>query len=759
MTTPAWLSTLAVVVSADELVLPGARILADLLSSGTFDGARLVEVRRRTDGHGEVLIIEADAGLGQALLVHDIRVVEPIAIWVHKDWPLPSVYPLRADFPQDVSHFNIATADAPRSLCLFDGAREDVLRTYTPQRLLARIRWWLRETAYGRLHGNDQPLDPIFLSTEIAFILPADHVKITAPFYIGICQSDAERAPILLAPVDGTDAAKAKRQEPMHSAIVIETAPVRHGRIRYWPSNLAELLAIYRELGVDLEAELRGLIRAWSADQALAARLALRLLIIVRTPLRLESGAVAGSTTRGFLSAKASGRDIAAALGALATVGEYSAPIIGKPTTDAAALVAIEVVQVDIYHHFDRTLARVASGRAVAEGSTICLMGAGALGSQMALAAARGGIGVWTIADKDFLLPHNLARHALLARHIGAAKAEALAYEVRMLLGAGAATGVVCDVTAANAPAAWTEPLDNAARILDASASVGVARWLARNQRLKARAASCFLTPSGRDLVALMEGNDRRPQLDHLEMSYYWHLVIDEELHGHLVETGGVIRPGSCRSPSMQIPQTAVSAFASIAAEVLCETEWPEPGQISIWRTRGVFDEVKRHCYAGETYLEVPLGDWKVVVRRRVLELLEEARVSAGRLETGGIVVGTWDRERKIVYIVGSFDPPPDSHHQPSGFVRGAVGVFKTIEEVETRTAANLTYIGEWHSHPPGSSSRPSADDGILLRWIGDALKWSDAPACMLIAAEEGVRLIGKTAVGTASALLGEAVN
>jgi hypothetical protein len=42
-----------------------------------------------------------------------------------------------------------------------------------------------------------------------------------------------------------------------------------------------------------------------------------------------------------------------------------------------------------------------------------CLFGAGALGSQLMNNLSRAGFGRWTIVDKDKLLPHNLARHAL----------------------------------------------------------------------------------------------------------------------------------------------------------------------------------------------------------------------------------------------------------------------------------------------------------------------------------------------------------
>lgn len=107
-------------------------------------------------------------------------------------------------------------------------------------------------------------------------------------------------------------------------------------------------------------------------------------------------------------------------------------------------------------------------------------------------------------------------------------------------------------------------------------------------------------------------------------------------------------------------------------------------------------------------------------------------------------MVGTWDRDRKIAYVVNHYDPPPDSIHEPTGFIRGTVGVYETIVDIHAKTADNLTYIGEWHTHPVGYGTQPSRDDERLLWWIHDALRWSDAPALILIVGDDGARLVLK---------------
>ena len=147
-------------------------------------------------------------------------------------------------------------------------------------------------------------------------------------------------------------------------------------------------------------------------------------------------------------------------------------------------------------------------------------------------------------------------------------------------------------------------------------------------------------------------------------------------------------------------------------------------------------------------FRELTIGDWAVFVSETVIEQIAAARARAGGQETGGILVGSWDRQRQRGYVVGHYDAPPDSVQTATGFVRGMVGVYQTLEEVQDATAFNLDYVGEWHTHPPGHDSRPSADDDRLLRWIGGVLAFSDVPALMAICGEDGLRLIvGETAL------------
>jgi hypothetical protein len=95
---------------------------------------------------------------------------------------------------------------------------------------------------------------------------------------------------------------------------------------------------------------------------------------------------------------------------------------------------SLPVAPAQVHFAFDRDLAASIAGNAVADRRKTVMIGAGSLGSQLGMDLAREGAFEWTIVDGDALLPHNMARHALLADEIGAAKANALARRISALL-------------------------------------------------------------------------------------------------------------------------------------------------------------------------------------------------------------------------------------------------------------------------------------------------------------------------------------
>jgi integrative and conjugative element protein (TIGR02256 family) len=184
---------------------------------------------------------------------------------------------------------------------------------------------------------------------------------------------------------------------------------------------------------------------------------------------------------------------------------------------------------------------------------------------------------------------------------------------------------------------------------------------------------------------------------------------------------------------------------AGEAVRSIFDEEGTAPGTVEIHASEDDSRSVNR--ISGSRYLEREVAGWTIAISEQVFEKLNDARVAAAPNETGGIVVGTWDRRIRKGYLVALLDPPPDSIATPTGFVRGALGVFHKLEAIGEATAQNLNYVGEWHTHPPRATSTPSDDDRLLMRWINDEVTISDVPAIMLIGGDDGIRLC----VGTTS--------
>jgi len=612
---------------------------------------------------------------------------------------------------------------------------EEVLRIATPYVMVERVRWWLAETAHGRLHGVNQPLDPVFANSGRVLILwGPGQADLSAGPLAAISLDDRKGAPVFVIPTSTTG----KLERHHYTAVALTTAPAGHCGIRRLPRSLGELVDIYSDLGIDLATPLRTAFRRWTVLPGVAAMLTRPCLLVISTPIEREPGIIECVHTKAFHTVLHPTSQTAEALGALLVAkGSVSSPF-PDVAPDEAAMRRIGISALDVYVTMDRRLARAASGREGVDGDdrAVTLIGAGALGSQLAFCAARMGIGRWTVVDPDYLIPHNLSRHALQARHVGVAKADALAQEIRHLLGVEAATALVDTVEAEGAASA----LVDVDFVVDASASVPVARWLALEAGHAARTVSVFLNPKGDDLVILKEGDGRKPRLDQVEMSFHWLLATDRRLEGHFELTLEGMHPsGGCRSPSLRIPQSRIGALASISVERVFGAD-PADGMIEVWRSSS--NGIGAIRSTPSAYREVSIAGYAGSISVEAVSAMTAARRRAADHETGGILVGSWDRARNAFYVVAALDAPPDSVASRTGFVRGCAGVYETLDDIERHTAANLTYIGEWHSHPPGCGTTPSGDDRVLLEWISDVLAFSDVPPCMAIVGEEGVRIV-----------------
>ena len=115
------------------------------------------------------------------------------------------------------------------------------------------------------------------------------------------------------------------------------------------------------------------------------------------------------------------------------------------------------------------------------------------------------------------------------------------------------------------------------------------------------------------------------------------------------------------------------------------------------------------------------------------MDTLAQMRESRLPNETGGVLVGSRDRSRKILYVVDALPSPPDSEELKTSYIRGTKGLSEEVERIVRITGSNLDYIGEWHSHPDGHNVEPSANDQKLLTWIRAGMEEAGETGLMCI--------------------------
>jgi integrative and conjugative element protein (TIGR02256 family) len=81
--------------------------------------------------------------------------------------------------------------------------------------------------------------------------------------------------------------------------------------------------------------------------------------------------------------------------------------------------------------------------------------------------------------------------------------------------------------------------------------------------------------------------------------------------------------------------------------------------------------------------------------------------IRAGRLETGGILIGRYSDHHDQAVITEVTGPAVDSVHRRWFFVRGLAGMQRRIDRAWRR---HDYYLGEWHFHP-FASPEPSDRD------------------------------------------------
>lgn len=731
-------------MEAGSFALPKAVELVRALQSQGSPYVQLVACLRFNQY--EIVVVDVEPEVPQHP-VCDIRNVERVAIYfAPADTDHQIVLALRQDFPL-VPHLNFGIEGNPRSLCLFQSNYADLKPTWTAAALLRQLQHWLTQTARGELHAADQPLEQAFYAPSERLVLPSayfvpDAAVMLEPIVVRLISKVLGQTTYVASPVSA--GVPAEGLHAQFASFVYTAPPQVHGLIQEQPRTLAALQTYLSGADANFTNALREHLDRLRNSIDFSGEH--RLLLIVRLPKqRTAHGPIEGMDVWAFASSSTL-EEIGVDIGIWsrrnhtlvvrffpdpARTGQQSPLNLLSPVS------ALTREMAAAYNGLQPTTTRYVA------------IGAGSLGSQVVNNLVRAGQGSWVWLDEDQYLPHNAARHYLPSKLVGLGKAQAMVsllkdtYEQTDL--EGFAVNVLRPVDAA------VETAYTAAEVmLDMSASVAVARYLALGIESPGRRLSLFLNPAGTDVVLLAEPQDRSLKLDHLEMDYYRGLLRQPNLKRHLCTQGQSIRYShSCRDVSVQLPQEQVALHAAIGARAVRMAVAEPAACIKIWRAQADLT-VAADVVEVSSYVEVAVGVWTVVVSHQILQEIIALRQARLPNETGGVLVGVFDTQYRRVYIVDLIPSPADSQESPTGYIRGVEGVPEELQRIGECTGRQVVYVGEWHSHPDRYPVRPSEDDEELFAYLRYERQTDGLPAVMMIAGEQGTTgwYVGDIAAG-----------
>lgn len=718
-------------VSANELQITKARKLVQALEH--LDYVSPVCCVRESDG-SEVVVFDTEVEIPQRK-VHDIRRFERIAVrFQPTDEAMPETLALRFDFPT-VPHLNLRQQTLPRSLCIFDEPYNELKLHWTAPFYIRNVREWLSLTAKGQLHADDQPLEPLLIGSEGYLVLPPDVLNLKDSILVikDVVESHGQ-VTLTAQPAESLDST----QDGIRFLVsVLRAKSQSHGLIHAKPRNLSALHSFLESGEIDLLKDLRQSLRQWKEVLSTQTVRNTKLIVLILLPKSRndDDNDVESIEMRAFIT-HGSIMEIGVAIGIWEVLDGEIGQILSVNRSKTGA--TIDVSMLNPLLSFSAKLANLLSGVDDNTELKIAAVGVGALGSQVILNLIRMGYGRWTLIDDDILLPHNLARHALTKHFVGYPKAIGLsALAQQMVDDDNVAVALVENVGSPTETAKLMATLGDAQVILDASTSVAAARHLTYDIDSAARRISIFLNPTATDVVILAEDRARNVKLDLLEMQYYRSLIRESDLAGHLQLSDDRIRYGtSCRDLSSRIPQDLVALHSAICTRAIRQIIMNDGSAIAVWRTNSSELTTTKLAISVGNVTEIMFDHWTLVTDSCFLNEISRIRDSKIPNETGGVLIGSYDTARRIVYVVDTVPAPHDSVEWPTVFIRGSRGLRQDVERIRRLTDGQLVYVGEWHSHPPGVRGIPSSDDFTAFSWLSEMMTTEGLPALMLIAAD-----------------------
>lgn len=694
------------VVHGDQLRLPRAISIYNSISVAA--DCNLVECRKQSDGSEVILFTIRRIGVPDEP-AYDIHDTEEVAVICKEmDVMMPEVYALRKDFPVALPHSNAKEFLRPVSLCISDVPFLDIRHQFSAFDFIGYIRRWFLLNSLNKLHEADRPIEVFFaarmtcelkldsrhqykyalLTHKTKSTYTVEHVEKSkaSHFIIGICLDSVVTRNFASLPETVADLASLKdiHGVELHHAILNQYLSVASND-NYLPL-LVLLYVEQKKEGHPSENRIDLFVIKFEHE--------------VKSLKSKQKRLTKDSFDSWFRSLK------------IEILFTFTQPVISLNRNYNR-----------ITHHVDK----------------IAFIGTGTLGSNVVDDILREGFcGKAVLIDYDIYYPHNTARHILPIKSTMEYKAIAMKNYLEGI------NKQKIDVLLDNFFSLNTHQKEiafsNTSIIVDASTSVAVERSLAHeNRQGKSRNCTIFLNPKGTDLVLLFEDSEAENRLDLLEMSYLRAILVTSSLSSHL-DMSDMVRTNdfSCRSESSVINYDNVKMLSAIASQQIKRCASCNDAFVGIWHIDEAESTVTKIAPAVQMWETFEVNTIHVLLTKDLKEEISSIVQSKGDCETGGCLLGCYDKDRKYIYLIYQINEPKDSKCSPCSFVRGCDGLTDSIDKVRIKTGNLVRYLGEWHSHPKGTSS-PSATDKEQFKVMSGQLRREDVPFVQMIYTNDSI--------------------
>lgn len=747
--------------------------------SGIVRGLQIVEAhpavesvsspRSTHDGRAITVEVAVRLGLPNAWMAdgaspNGVRAVEVATFVFSSDFPLrPPIIYLRPDFDRSLAHVLPGLPGSVPQPCIVDGSMAELLMREGLAGIMNQLVAWLENAALGRLMNEEQGWEPVRRDT-LDDVLVADahylrslverHEGFALLPFVYLRTSLHDRVVIygvigteritLNPKVAGTAFSEQGLDGPTDPrkgrSIAIWVWPGKQpsGEIfvadRYLPETVSDLRSLKDRAtaygcATALENALDWLGKCLSKYSGHSS-CPLAIVLCARRPYH-----IIGSTS---------------ALELCPYIVEIGAPKL-FPTGDTTP-----VRPAGHRHSITVELLRGMSGDGAAPAS-LCwsLIGAGSLGSKIALHLARAGRGPRSIIDSANLSPHNAARHALVPdadvmqlSWLGP-KAQALSKAVCAL--GQRCEGHLMDIVAVTRdsdrakrafPAKTWAVVNSTATLLAREALASVSRGI-----FLPRVIETSLYAGGRVGYLAVEGPQRNPDVGDLITEAYSIIREDAALCDSVFASQDgarrVIGEG-CGSVTVAMSDSRISLMAAPMAEAIAGMQneglpdasglillgmLGEDGISLSWREREI-SPVSVAAIDGAP-------SWRVRVAARAHYKIVDEISSWPGVETGGILIGRFSDLAQTFYVVDILAAPEDSRRSVAEFVLGTKGVRAAITSYAEQCNYALYCIGTWHRHLQASG--PSDRDRLTAEAVALARL---APSVLLIHSPAGYQAV-----------------